>query len=328
VVLAGVSGFGVSYFLNTSPKSGNGQDSLLFRVEKGESVRSIADRLEQINLIKSSSFLVVISRVRDTHGSFRFGSYRLRTDLTTLQIHDLLVSGSQELKRITIPEGWTIRRIGEHLENEGITSAGIFHEASRDPLILERYDIPAGNVEGYLYPDTYMFEEDYPASMIVSHMIENFYRALYEIDVNARTLEPEKLHGKVILASIIEREYMTAEEAPRIASVFYNRLEANARLESCATVVYVMVEEQGLSHPSQLLYSDLERPSRYNTYLHTGLPLGPISNPGRVALHAVMHPENTDYWFFVLKGPGADRHHFSETFQEHNQASVIYLRSE
>lgn len=314
------------WYLNTPPTDSAAQESHPFRVERGESVASIAQRLESRGIIRSARLLQLISVARETQNRFQSGNYLLAGGMSALEIHNYLISGRQQLVRVTVPEGWTIRRISTQLEAAGIVDAEQFKRATRNPELLARYQIPADSAEGYLYPDTYYFQEEYPAEQVVAHMIETFFRVLRDIAPDLDALTPDELHEHVVLASIIEREYITPEEAPLMASVFYNRLDAGMRLESCATVVYVMTEEEGLPHPNRLFYRDLERPSPYNTYRNHGLPPGPISNPGRTALSGALHPADTDYWFFVLQGENADRHHFSRSYQEHNQATVLYLR--
>ena len=111
-----------------------------------------------------------------------------------------------------------------------------------------------------------------------------------------------------------------------MASVFYNRLAAHMRLQSCATVAYVMTEELGMAYPEVLTYEDLELPSPYNTYANAGLPPGPIANPGATALHAVFYPAKSDYLFFVLKDPSAGRHEFTKSYSEHINAKNLYLK--
>ena len=124
----------------------------------------------------------------------------------------------------------------------------------------------------------------------------------------------------------MEREYRVTEEASLIASVFYNRLALNIALGSCATVEYVITEEQGKPHPEFLNYRDLEIVSDYNTYLFPGLPPGPISNPGETALRAAFFPEESDFLYFLLQNAESGRHYFSRTYTEHNEAKVVYLK--
>jgi UPF0755 protein len=158
-------------------------------------------------------------------------------------------------------------------------------------------------------------------------MVGRFQEVLAEIAPEAATLSAGDFYDRIILASIVEREYRVPEEAATIASVFYNRLVVNMRLESCATVVYVITELEGLPHPQRLFYRDLRRENPYNTYTEFGLPPAPISNPGSTALEAVFYPAATDYRFFVWNGPGSGSHSFTRTLSEHNEARLLYLKS-
>jgi len=128
------------------------------------------------------------------------------------------------------------------------------------------------------------------------------------------------------MASIVEREYRADDEAPLIASVFYNRLKRNVGLESCATLEYIITEIQNKAHPEYITLDDEKINSPYNTYKWAGLPPGPISNPGKIALEAAFHPAKTSYMYFVLKDAQAGRHFFSRDLSEHNQAKYLYLK--
>ncbi len=321
-----VAAAGYVYYLSL-PVDDSDSDPVAFRIESGESVGRIAKRLEQAQLVRSVLPLRVISKLSSSDTRFQHGNYALRRSMSAVQIHDHLVSGNQVLTRVTIPEGRTTRQIAGILERSGVTPADEFLAAATNTALLEKLRVPAESADGYVFPDTYLFPEEYPAELVLRTMVSGFFDNLERIDPHFRDLDPEELHERVIVASIVEREYITDEEAPLIASVFYNRLEAKMRLESCATVVYVMTEEEGLPHPDRLFYRDLERQSEYNTYLHSGLPPGPIANPGAVSLNAALNPADSDYWFFVLRGPNAKEHYFSRTLHEHNQATVLYLRS-
>ncbi|MCX7787778.1 MAG: endolytic transglycosylase MltG [Spirochaetes bacterium] len=312
-------------YLN-SPVSTNGEGEEEFSILKGESVSTIADRLEQKGLIRSADFLIWLSRWKGTEKQYRVGHYRIPKGKSTLFVHDLLVKGVQALYRVTIPEGWTISRIGRLLESKGIVSVSEFLSASKQEEILKKYGIPTSSVEGYLFPETYYFPKDYPAIRVIERMVETFFQRLATIVQEKPLPTGKELLDKVILASIIEREYRDPEEAPMISSVFYNRLKIRMPLGSCATVEYVLTEELGKPHPDMLTYEDLEVPSPYNTYKHSGLPPGPICNPGETALKAAFYPAETDYRYFVLKDPEGGRHHFSKTLQEHMQAKVVYLK--
>jgi len=192
--------------------------------------------------------------------------------------------------------------------------------------LIEKFGIPAKNLEGYLFPDTYRFLQKYPAEKVVEHLVDTFFQQLEDIAPDYTDFSAEELHQRVILASIVEREYRDPEEANKIASVFYNRLEKNMRLQSCATVVYVLTEEQGLPHPSKLTYNDLEVESEFNTYREWGLPPAPIANPGTDALRGAFHPADTDYLFFLLQDQNAGKHVFSRNLADHNEAYSLYIK--
>jgi len=135
------------------------------------------------------------------------------------------------------------------------------------------------------------------------------------------------MHKRIILASIVEREYRLSEEAPRIAGVFWNRLRIGMALQSCATVVYIITEIQGKPHPEILYNRDIEIKHPFNTYLNRGLPPGPIANPGMTALKAVFRPEASRYLYFRLLDPKTGKHYFSESLDEHIKAGSLAVKS-
>jgi len=157
-------------------------------------------------------------------------------------------------------------------------------------------------------------------------MVETFKRRVAEALPESASLSPQELHERLILASIVEREYRVPGEAPLMASVFSNRLRIGMALQSCATVVYVITEELGKPHPELLLFRDLEIESPFNTYLNRGLPPAPIANPGLVALLAALEPEKTEYLYFRLVDAAAGRHKFSVTYDEHEDAAPLAVK--
>ena len=178
-------------------------------------------------------------------------------------------------------------------------------------------------MEGYLFPDTYLFPGNYPANQVIKTMIDTFFLRIEKIDSSVSGLTMKELNDKVILASIVEREYRVPEEAPLMAGVFYNRLRINMALQSCATVEYIITEIQGKPHPAVLYRNDIEIRDPYNTYIRPGLPPGPISAPGAVALNAVFFPQDSNYLYFRLNDPQSGRHYFSRTLDEHIRAGQI-----
>jgi len=312
-------------YLDSSPRPETA-DPVLYEVADGATVSMIAEELQQKDIIRSSLFFVALSRLQNTQGQIKTGLYRIEPLLTSSGIHDMMVIGSQKLLKITIPEGLNARQIGMRLEEEEICSQDTFLEAIHSGEIIEKYGIPADSLEGYLFPDTYLFQQKYPAEKVVRHLVDTFFEQLEEIAPEYDRMKPEELHEKIVLASIIEREYRDPDETGKIASVFYNRLERNMRLQSCATVVYALTEVMGREHPKVLTYADLEVDSRFNTYQIWGLPPAPISNPGEYALEGAFHPAETDYLYFLLMDPDAGKHVFSTDLESHNNAYRLYIK--
>jgi UPF0755 protein len=313
------------YYLN-SPSPRIPAEGTVFKVLRGENLSTIADRLEMEGLIRSRALLVLFSRVNGTETEFKNGYFRILPGDSMIDVHNLLVAGYQEQVKLTIPEGWTLKKIARYMEEKGIATREDFLEAASSQSLLDQFGIPADNLEGYLFPDTYFFPRGYPAYGVVEEMVENFFRRLGGIAPETLEWDRERLHKRIIMASIVEREYRRPEEAPLIASVFYNRLDYNIGLESCATLGYIITDIQNKPHPEFLTAEDKRIDSPYNTYKWAGLPPGPISSPGAVALNAAFHPADTEYYYFVLKNPQTGEHYFSEDLQEHNWAKYYYLK--
>ena len=320
---AGIIAIAAAVYYYNSPSGSISEEGDLFTIGKGESLYSVSDNLYEKGLVKSSLLLKIMSRVLGTDSSIKTGQYLIKPGMTTLEIHSLIVSGSGILYKVTIPEGLTASGVAEILSRKGITDRDDFMEALRSRELIEKYNIPADSLEGYLFPDSYLFPSSYPAEKAVSYMVENFFESVEDM---TSSMTAEQVFEKIILASIIEREYRVEKEAPLISSVFINRLEREIPLGSCATVEYILTEIQGKQHPEYLTYDDIKIDSDYNTYIHPGLPPGPISNPGLVALKAAFQPEESDYLYFLLKDRERGEHYFSKRLSEHNRARILYLK--
>ncbi len=317
---------GLAWFNHmNSPSSSIPEEGVMLQIQPGENLSLIAERLEGIQAIRSSLVLRFTSRLKNTEASLKTGTYRIEPGMSTLDIHDLIVSGRQKLHSVTIPEGWKLSEIAQEFDEKGIVEEEDFIEAASNRRILDDWGISGDTAEGFLYPDTYFFQQQYPAQKTIEHLLESFFIQLGDIYPEYPSLSPQELYRKIITASIIEREYRAADEAPLIASVFYNRLELGMPLQSCATVVYTITEEKGLPHPQRLLLNDLRISSPYNTYQNKGLPPSPISNPGKTALEAAFFPADTEYLYFVLQDPESGRHRFTRTLQEHQQARESFF---
>ena len=301
---------------------------LVLEVRNGESAQSVGNRLQSAGLIRNRYFWNLLFRLDGE--LIKTGTYRIELPSSQTGIRSILTGGEQLLVRVTIPEGFTLGRTSRLLEEAGICKADDFLAAASSPEILAKYNIPGNTMEGYLYPDTYLFPLAYPTRMVVSAMADNFFRRLDEIDrelsVSISAMSPEEINERVILASIVEREYRAPDEAIVMAGVFSNRLRIRMALQSCATVEYVITEILGRPHPTVLYNRDLEIRNPYNTYLNQGLPPGPISAPGRIALMAAFEPASTNYLFFRLVDVNTGRHYFSHTLDEHIRAGTLFVK--
>jgi len=295
-------------------------------VEPGETAESVGLRLRDYGLIRSIVFWNLLARIDSK--TIKAGRFQLQTGASCTQIREALVSGKQMMERVTIPEGFTLKKTAELLERNGIVSTTDFLMVAHSPEILQSYGIPANSMEGYLFPDTYFFPRSYSAQLVVEKMLETFYIRLYEIAPEARSLSEKELFDKIIIASIVEREYRADDEAPLMAGVFLNRLKIGMALQSCATVEYVITEILGKPHPEVLYNKDISIKDLYNTYMYAGLPPGPISSPGTTAIKSIFYPSSSEYLYFRLVDPSEGRHRFSRTLDEHSKAGMLYLKSD
>ncbi len=314
-------------FLNNSPDLYE-DEYQIFAIEKGATLNSISDDLFQFGMIRYPWPMILYSRLMGTEADFKVGVYRISHKKTLMEIHDYLVEGRQQLFKVTIPEGWTSRQIADYLDSLEITDKEGFISAVGSTDLIQEFDIPANDLEGFLYPDTYLFQKNFPAEKIVRVLVENFFSRLEEINPEYKILDRNELLDKIILASIVEREYRDPDEAPLMAGVFYNRLSSSSPipLGSCATIVYIIADVQNKPHPDVITYRDLEILSPYNTYINTGLPPGPISNPGGIALKSSFYPEKSDFLYFLLKNPESGQHVFTTNLSEHNAAYNLYIK--
>jgi UPF0755 protein len=255
----------------------------------------------------------------------RSGIYYVSPAMNIAEIQELLASGNQEYIRVSLPEGLTISKIAAELEENRICSAQDFIKICKDSSFAAENGIEGESVEGFLFPDTYFLTTGMAACDVAQLMIDNFFEKISEIPTLTE-MNKADLYQAVILASIVEREYRVEDEAPLIASVFKNRLRRNIGLYSCATVEYILTEIEGRPHPERILIEDTKIDNPYNTYKWAGLPPGPISNPGLVALSASADTPKTNYYFFQIVDPAAGRHVFTTSFEEHIESHSLYTK--
>lgn len=288
-----------------------------FEVKNGWGASIVTRKLHESQLITSKTTFRAFLLLSGKSGCIKAGKYQISQDHSYFKIAEILCSGQSVTVNMTIPEGYNNRQLGDLLVKHGFAeSREEFLDLAKNKKLLTKYSIKAETLEGYLFPETYNLPVDYSLEQVVEVFLKKMQQVLKE-EVGTE-LSGVKLHEKMILASIVEREAQRKEERAIIAGVFQNRLDQSIPLESCATVQYLFEKPK-----KRLFYRDLEIESPYNTYIYSGLPPGPISNPGLAALKASFKPMDTSYLYFVLKGDGY--HHFSETFQEHVKAKKKYI---
>jgi UPF0755 protein len=307
------------YCLFSPPGSGSVVRDISF--PPGSGIRSLAQQLEQGGIIRSSRHFVLVARLRGTTQQLKAGEYRLNDGMTPDQILHKIVNGDVDYRKFTLPEGYSMYQAAELLEQKGYFKKDAFLEKCRDSELLKRFGISGPTVEGYLYPATYNLSRTEREDQLVEQMVNQFGRKYAVLPVAASETSENTFDRRqiVILASMIEKEAISAEEKPLISSVFHNRLRIGMPLQSDPTAVYGVRAFSGA-----VSKADIQRPSPYNTYLIKGLPVGPIGNPGVGALQAALHPSKTEYLYFVARQDGT--HQFSRTLDEHNRAVVKYLR--
>lgn len=303
-------------FLFTPPDNQAAAKSIL--IEQGASFRVIAKELEMKGVITDAEKFFMLAKWNGVLKKIKAGEYELTTSMMPMQVLNKLVRGQIKEYNITIPEGYNIRQIAELLDVYGFVKKDEFLKASMDEKIIAPLNIEGNSLEGYLFPDTYKFTKGITSVDIIRKMNERFYKVYEEIKskrVNIRDDMPMK--DVVILASIIEKETSKPEEMPLVSAVFHNRLKRGMKLESDPTVIYGIKDFNG-----NITNKDIKSSTLYNTYRISGLPYGPISNPGKASLEAALNPANEGYLFFVSKNNGF--HHFSKDLKEHNKAVNMY----
>ena len=270
-------------------------------VGPGWSMRALADTLVAKQVIGSRPLFLFYSWYYNYGRRVRPNRFRLSVGTGERRVLRLLSGEEPALVMVTIPEGYTMDQVAATLAEREVCRADSFLSACLDTNLLREAGVSAATAEGYLFPETYEFLTGSQPSEVTRRLIRQSFSILSELRGSSLAPHPSSLTPSqvVILASIVEREAKVKEEFPRIAGVFVNRLRRRLPLQSCATVEYILPERKG-----RLSVEDTRLESAYNTYLHVGLPPGPICSPGRRALAATLNPERHDYLYFVARGDG------------------------
>lgn len=317
--------FGLELLANaddlTVPRDPDGGE-MLFIIDPGESVLSISNRLETAGIVPSARTLRVYLVWTGMDAYIQTGTFRLSPALSAQAIAGMLQSATLTEVTFTVLPGWRMEEVAAALPTSGLSIAPEeFLAAASAPGLLPDL-IPAdASAEGFLHPGTYILPRTTTAGQLVSVLVQGFLAHLPGDYPSVFAANGLTVHQAVTLASIIEREAVVNDEMPLIASVFYNRLAVGMKLQTDPTVQYALGfnASQNTWWTNPLRVSDLQFDSPYNTYLHPGLPPGPISNPGPAALAAVAYPAQSTFYYFQARCDGSGLHNFAETFEQHQQ---------
>lgn len=282
-------------------------------ISKGSSGSAIAENLKSSGVIAYETAFKLYAKIGE-EPIYQSGVHRLNSGMSYRQIiEELEKTAGADQYTVTIPEGYELRQIADLLEEKGLINREIFmrEAASGDFDFNFVQDLPHGEnrLEGYLFPDTYTFDANDSEHDIINRMLNNFRIKVIPVYEQSGTDKP--LSDIVTLASVIEREAAGDEDRGKVASVFVNRLSRGMKLESCATVQYILKERKPV-----LSNDDTRIDSPYNTYMYVGLPEGPISSPGLKSVKAALYPEQTNYLYFMAAADGKTSV-FAETYEEH-----------
>lgn len=270
----------------------------------------IAHALKEAHVIRSRVAFLAVAVARGTQRRLLAGEYEFAPGLSLLEVVRRIEQGKGMVNQVTIPEGFAARQIAELLHEKGLVDQTRFMALLQDRQLLQQYGIAGPSLEGYLFPDTYRLVEGLREETIIGLMAQRFAE-VFGPKERARAMAMKMSVTEVVtLASLIEREAKADEERPLISSVFHNRLRLGMPLQSDPTVLYGLARFNG-----KITKANLRAPSPYNTYVHRGLPPGPIANPGRASMTAALYPASSGYLYFVSKNDGT--HVFSNTLREH-----------
>jgi len=292
-------------------------EPLTYHLAAGSSLSQVAAELHSGGVLRTPLSLKLFARLNEQGGRIQSGTYRFSSAATPEQILQRLVSGDVEKVSLTIPEGFTQAQIFERIDALGYGDRDTLQQLATDRDFIKSLQLDATSLEGYLFPETYLFTPGIDESKLLKMMVEHFREQLTSELLRKAKQRNLTLHQLVTLASIIEKETGLVEEMPLISSVFHNRLRRGIQLQTDPTVIYGLSDFDG-----NLTRKHLTNPTPYNTYIIRGLPPGPIANPGLAALTAAAEPAESNYLYFVSRGDGS--HHFSKSLQEHNRAVRKY----
>ncbi|HEU4643781.1 MAG TPA: endolytic transglycosylase MltG [Gemmatimonadaceae bacterium] len=288
-------------------------------IPSGSSFRAATDSLHHAGFVGFPRLFRLYAMLTGGDRDIKAGTYGLQHGMSWAELVGALREGQGLEHKLTIPEGWSLHEIVPALARALGAPEDSVRAAVRDTALLRELDIPTPTLEGYLFPDTYIFSFGTSPRVAVREMVTRFEQVWQPAwDERLQQLAMSR-NDIVTLASIVEKEAKLPEERPVISAVYHNRLHAQMPLQADPTVQYALGE-----HHERLLYKDLEVESPYNTYRHPGLPPGPIASPGKASIEAALYPASVPYLYFVAHPDG--HHEFRTTFREHTEAKAEVRR--
>jgi UPF0755 protein len=316
VVLVGVLAAFITFRFIKTPASREAREVIL-EVTPSMSFQSTAKELQQAGVISNARMFYLYARLKGMRSHLRVGEYELSPDMLPGEVLAVITSGKSRTKPFVVPEGYNIFEISDLYEKQGFGRAQDFMALAVDKafvksLLGEEHE----SLEGYLFPETYMLTKFMTAKDVITAMVRR-YQSVYSELTSQNSLKNWTPHQILTLASIIEKETGAPQERKIISSVFHNRLIKKMKLQTDPTIIYGIAINTG-KVPDNIHKGDLLKPTKYNTYVISGLPPGPISNPGRESLIAAMNPDTSEFLYFVSQNNGT--HIFSKTYEDHNKA--------
>lgn len=315
VVLA-IAAAGFAYYRISRPYRGF-SGTVYVELPKGTSSEKMAEALAKAGVV-GSRWDFWLARLAGRGHALQAGEYAFSQPAPATEVVSRIARGDIFYIELLVPEGKNMFDIGREAEQLGVFKADDFVKAAQDPAMIRDLDPRAPSLEGYLFPSAYRLHHHTTPEQLCRMMTDRFRAAWRSLDSSA------DVHDTVTLASLVEKEGKLAEERPLIAAVFANRLRLGMKLECDPTTIYA-AELLGV-YRGTIYRSDLDRDHPYNTYSHTGLPPGPIANPGIPSLNAALHPSESDDLYFVRRPDDSGGHQFSTTLTAHSHAVEKYRR--
>src|SRR5687768_12550463 len=310
------------YSQAVEPYRGYSQPEVFVDIPQGSSPGSIGNRLVEAGVVRDTRTFQVALWISGRSRSLRAGEYRFDTPLHALDVIDKIARGDVYRRLLTFREGLTIAEMAQVFEERGFGKAEEFNKAASNAALIADLDPAAGDLEGYLFPETYALPRGTSAAAVVAQMVDGFKNVMTPELRAAATSAGLTVRQLVTLASLVEKETGTPEERPLVAAVYANRMKIGMGMQADPTVIYAL-QKVG-KYTGNLRRDDLQFDSPYNTYRYPGLPPGPIAAPGKASLEAAAKPAEVDYLYFVSKNDGS--HVFASSLEEHNRNVQTWQR--